>query len=239
MNYGNLREQWLADENAVFKGWDFSYLNGRWSNEVEKWDYSKIIHTYLENEHVLLDMGTSGGEFLLTLKHPYHVTHVTEAYQPNVDLCMKNLAPLGINVKQVYDDSYYRHEAFDMSEVRRILKPKGVFITQQVGCENSIDLRKSINPAFNNPFSNHNLANNIELIKKQGFDILLQEEDFPKTCFFDIGAIVYYAKTIVWEFPDFSVENCFSGLCELQKQLDEKGVIDSCSHRFIIVAKKL
>ena len=51
----------------------------------------------------LLDMGTGGGELLLTLGHPYELTSVTEGWEPNLALCQKKLAPLGITVK--YYDS--------------------------------------------------------------------------------------------------------------------------------------
>lgn len=250
MDYNKLKEQWLLEENAVFQGWDFSHLDGRWSSDAIKWDYSEIILAFLNDGHVLLDMGTGGGEFLLTLNHPHHLTHVTESYPPNFDLCLKKLAPLGIDVKQVFDDNHLpfedetfdiiinRHESFDMSELNRILKPKGIFITQQVGGENSVDLSETLIPGFVRRFSDHTLAKNVEIIKKQGFDILLQEEDFPKTKFYDIGAVVYFAKVIEWEFPNFSVESCFPELCELQRQLDEKGFIENSEHRFIIVARK-
>ncbi|WP_346916771.1 hypothetical protein [Clostridium sp.] len=40
--------------------------------------------SYLKTEHRLLDMGTGGGEFLLTLDHPFYNTVVTESYPSNV-----------------------------------------------------------------------------------------------------------------------------------------------------------
>ena len=44
------------------------------------------------------------------------------------------------------------------------------------------------------------------------------EEAFPKTQFADIGAIVFYAKVIPWEFPDFSVERYCDRLLALQER---------------------
>ena len=72
----------------------------------------------------------------------------------------------------------------------------------------------------------------------QGLEIIMQDETRLKTCFYDVGAVVYFAKTVPWEFPDFSVENYFTNLCNLQKLIEEKGVIETHEHRFIIVSKK-
>lgn len=43
--------------------------------------------------------------------------------------------------------------------------------------------------------------------------------------FYDVGALVYFAKIIEWEFPGFSVDACFGNLCKLQKELDANGFI--------------
>ena len=49
-------------------------------------------------------MGTGGGEYLLTLNHPYCNTFATEAYLLNFELCSRTLTPLGIDVRQVFND---------------------------------------------------------------------------------------------------------------------------------------
>jgi len=158
---------------------------------------------------MLLDIGTGGGEVLLTINHPHHLTTVTESYPPNVNLCLQQLAPLGITVKQVADDGYLpfdncvfdvvidRHEYFLISEVCRILKPGGMFITQQVGGENMVDLGKALIPGFTSQFPVHTLINNVEIIRSQGFEIHMQDEAFPTIYFNDVGAVVYYAKAVV------------------------------------------
>lgn len=55
----------------------------------------------MKAEYKLLDIDTGGGEFLLTLEHPFKNTSVTENYPPNIEFCKKNLVPLGINVYEV------------------------------------------------------------------------------------------------------------------------------------------
>lgn len=247
-----LKEFWLSEEKKSFQGWDFSYINDRTSEEPLPWDYNRIVRQYLKPDYMLLDMGTGGGEYLLSLGHPYKNTCVTEGYPPNVELCMKKLKPLGIEVRQVYDDGgdlpyddcmfdmvINRHESFDANEVYRLLKPKGLFITQQVGGLNNKELSKFLIDDFKEIVSsNFDLHNNVELVQNAGFTVLKSEEYFPYLRFYDIGALVYLAKIIEWEFPNFSVERCYEKLCQLQSILEKQGFIESTEHRFIIVAQK-
>ena len=71
----------------------------------------------------------------------------------------------------------------------------------------------------------------------EGFDILFENEYFPFQRFFDVGAIVFYAKIMEWEFPGFTVDSCFDRLRSLQGILSEQGYIESFEHRFMIVAQ--
>jgi SAM-dependent methyltransferase len=239
------------EEKKGFQGWDFSYLDGRWHGEHIPWDYKKILLSYLKAEYKLLDMGTGGGEFLLTLDHPCYNTAVTESYEPNVAICKERLEPLGITVKQVFDDSTLpfeddsfdiiinRHESYDIDEVNRILKAGGYFITQQVGGKNDVDLSKKIIDNFKPLYPNHDLRHNIEGFENNGFEILKSEEAFTPIRFYDTGALVYFAKIIEWEFPGFSVDTCFENLCKIEKEMNEIGYVEGTEHRFLIVAKKL
>lgn len=249
MNYKELKEIWKQEENMSFKGWDFSYLDGRWKRESLPWDYKNIVEKYLEPNHKLLDMGTGGGEFLLKLKHSYKNTSVTEAWQPNVELCKERLSPLGICVKQTYEDNKLpfadnsfdiiinRHAAFNIKEVRRVLKSTGKFITQQVGGDNNKILSGKLIKNSKMKFSDFTLNNTSNDIKNNGFKLLYENEYFPSLKFYDIGAIVYFARVIEWEFPGFGVENNFEQLCKLQKELNKTGYIESFEHRFMIVAQ--
>ena len=98
INREKWRTSWKAEEAASFSGWDFSHLDGRWQEGEIPWDYGEIVREFLQDSMELLDMGTGGGEFLLTLGHPYARTTVTEGYPPNAALCRERLAPLGIRV---------------------------------------------------------------------------------------------------------------------------------------------
>jgi len=251
MDYMKLKEYWLSEEKKMFQGWDFSYISERKPEETLPWNYDNVVKQYLNINSILLDMGTGGGEHLLTLKHPYNNTFATEAYTPNFELCKKTLIPLGIDVRQVFNDNYLpfendmfdiiinRQASFDMNEVYRLLKPSGLFITQQVGELNNKELRRFLRSDFNETNTNeHTLKSNLKLIKSKGFTILKADEYFPKQRFLDMGAMVYYARIIEWEFPKFSVDSCLNQLCQLQSIVEQRGFVESKQHRFVIVAQK-
>jgi len=244
-----LIELWKKDEEMSFKGWDFAYIRDRWEEESLPWDYSDIIMSYLKPNYKLLDMGTGGGEFLLSLNHPYNNTSVTEAWEPNFKLCKEKLEPLGICVRQLVDDITLpfednsfdivinRHESYDAREISRVLRPNGIFITQQVGGRNNEILSKRLIKNFISLYNYLTLDYSVEYLKLNSFEIIYQNEYYPYLHFFDIGAIVFFAKIIEWEFPGFSVDSCFDELYRMQEELHTKPYIESIEHRYIIVSK--
>lgn len=251
LNLEQWKQQWLLEEATVFQGWDFAYLNGRIQEEALPWDYKQILSGLLDQQDRLLDMGTGGGEFLLSLNHPYELTYVTESYPPNVALCQHTLEPLGIHVEQIFSDEEIpypdacfdvvinRHESFDLAEVYRVLKPRGLFVTQQVGGLNNKALSKRLIPDFVEMISSEfSLERSVLLAKSLGFEVVKQAEYYPSLHFYDIGALVYFAKIIEWEFPGFSVEGCFEVLCQLQQEIEQQGYIESKEHRFMLVLQK-
>lgn len=249
MKTNELKKILLKEECKVFHGWDFSYLKNRWKDEQIPWNYYQIIKQYLKADMQLLDMGTGGGEFLLSLNHPYKNTYVSEGYEPNVALCKQKLSPLGITVEKSYGEKIpyeneqfdiviNRHESYDIEEVYRCLKPQGIFITQQVGCENDMDLVRRIDPKAKLRFPNKNLAYALKEAQNAHFQILQKEEAITPILFYDLGAFVYFAKIIEWEFIDFSVDKCFKQLLDMQKEIEEKGYLQGSEHRYLMVLKK-
>ena len=251
MNKNDLYRLWKQEEqSAHIHGWDFSHIEGRYEEEQDlPWDYEEIVRSNLNDHSRLLDYDTGGGEFLLSLNHPYNLTYATEGYKPNVELCRERLVPLGVSFKECadphkipfdgnsFDVMINRHGDFAPQEVHRLLKNKGVFITEQVGSENDRDLVKMVLPHTPKPFPDLNLTIQKAAFEKSGFEIIKAKEAFRPIRFYDVGAFVWFARIIEWEFPGFSVDKCFEGLLEMQEIIDEQGVIEGTIHRYLIVAR--
>lgn len=252
MNVERLKEQWKKEESiAHIHGWDFSHIDGRYEEGKDMpWNYVEVVQKYLMQDFKMLDIDTGGGELLLSLNHPYENTSATEGYPPNVELCRSVLSPLGIDFREASDvsclpfsdDSFdviiNRNGSFHIKELLRILKPNGVFVTQQVGAENDRGLVDLLLPNTPMPYPEQYLEKVTKKFINAGFEILEAQEAFPNIKFYDVGALVWFARIIEWEFPDFSVESCFHNLCKAQQILEEKGVIEASTHRFLFVARK-
>ena len=252
MTNEELKTIWKSEEDCAFmKGWDFSHIHGRYSEESDlPWDYEAIIRSFLKDEMKLLDYDTGGGEFLLSLGHPYENTAATEGYPPNVQLCRERLVPLGIDLRECKDAGHIpfenesfdiiinRHGAFDPPEIRRLLKPGGLFITQQVGSDNDRELVEMVLPGTERPFPHENMKEQRAKFIDAGFEILQADEAFAAICFYDVGAFVWFARIIEWEFPGFSVDRCFDKLLRVQETIERDGKVSGTTHRYMIAAKK-
>ena len=139
MNQSELRLIWEKEEEAAYiKGWDFSHIHGKYEEEHDlPWNYGEIVRQYLRDDWNVLDYDTGGGEFLLSLNHPFDKTSATEGFKPNVQLCKETLLPLGIHFKEcsnpsripyeneTFDLIMNRHGSFDAGELHRLLKKDG------------------------------------------------------------------------------------------------------------------
>lgn len=267
---------WLREEAArPVEGWDFSYLAGRMCEDAPPWEYRQVVTAALYGSGSLLDLGTGGGEFLSSLGPLPGLTCATEGYAPNLPVARRRLEPLGIAVSEVGDDCRLpypdgtfdlvisRHEAYDPREVRRVLRPGGHFITQQVGGTYLLGLNRllgapdppdefAINVGLGlpgdsgekgggaaGPYARWNLDFARRQVEAAGLAISRAEEAFPAVAFADVGVIVSYLSMVPWQVPAFSVERYFEPLRDLHRRCQDGGGITLSGHLFIIAAARL
>jgi SAM-dependent methyltransferase len=139
----------IADSVGEREGWDFSRV--RDYTEPTPWDYMDVVLRYLQPSHHVLDVGTGGGEKFLELA-PRFGTGVGVDIEPRmIEVAERNrvasrvenvsFRPMRAEVLNFPDATFdvvlNRHSVVQVAEVIRVLKPDGLFITQQVGGRNT------------------------------------------------------------------------------------------------------
>ncbi len=238
--------------DAHFSGWDFSYLNDKTTAEPLPWDYLSIVRTAMQGADSMLDMGTGGGEVLLSLApFPPHIC-ATEAYAPNIPIARERLEPLGVKVVATSDDQCCmpfedgefalvidRHTYFDAPEVFRILKPGGLFITQQVGALNFFELNEWLQGDEARPtWDICTLDWHVTNLTAAGMQVEEAQEVRPRVAYLSIAAVVYYLRGIPWQVPDFTVEKYIDKLFAMHQHIEANGSLTTRNHRFLIRATK-
>jgi len=236
--------------NQEFSGWDFSWMQGRYYESEPYWNYREIVLDRMQGVASLLDMGTGGGEFLASLPGLPDLTYATEGYPPNIPVATSRLQPLGVRVIPVEDEQplpfpnemfelvINRHEYYDLSEVWRILKPGGIFLTQQVGPRNCVELNQFLRAPVDRNVSRWKLDHETSALEQVGFKIIQSHEQVLESNFYDIGAVVFYLKVIEWQIAGFSVDKYGQPLREIHELIEEQGAFYASEHRYLIEAKK-
>ena len=245
-------------ESRTFEGWDFAYLRGRLVETSTPWDYQRIVAGLIPAAASMVDIGTGGGELLASLRPLPLLTLATEGYHPNVSVAKRRLQPLGVEVVEVLCDDNKaipqrgalpfrdssvdlvidRHESFIASEVFRILRPLGLFVTQQVGESNYPELNIALGVRAQPASESWNLREAVRQIESAGLMVIDSREAKLEASFSDVGAVVNYLKAIPWQVPGFTTETYRERLKELDKKIRKNGPFKVTSRRFLVQAQK-
>ncbi len=233
-----------------FSGWDFSSLGDRWKTNEPSWDYPALARSHMQCVSSMLDQDTGGGELLTTLiPFPSH-TWATESYPPNIHVAKDRLEPLGVQVISDYSDAdipladasldliLNRHGSYSEHELMRLLKPGGIFLTEQVGGQNDIRLNELLQDKVHFEYSYWTKDLIIHQLKDAGFELLSVKEEFPLAEFADIGAVVFYLCIIPWQIAGFSVDKYRDKLLAIQQAILAHGPLQVNDHRILVEVRK-
>ncbi|UCD09512.1 MAG: class I SAM-dependent methyltransferase [Dehalococcoidales bacterium] len=246
-----------VEDTQSFKGWDFSHITDsrRMVDAPTKWNYINKVQPYLDGIDTLMDIGTAGGEILSRIHPLPGHTYAVEDYSPNITRAIETLEPLGIEVIGIeegkeppfgdlpFKDDYFdaiinRHTSYTGSEVYRILKPGGYYVTQQLGGLTTINLGMIIQGEKATKLSIWNLKVFKERMVEEGFKIIDEADEINFGRFFDVGAIVYHLITCPWTVEDFTPERYHSELLYLHNYIEKHGYFDMLYEWLFIVARK-
>lgn len=236
--------------------WGAGFLPGRHHEEPLPWDYAGLVRRYTAGATTMLDMGTGdGGRLREAAPLPPH-TVAYEEWAPTVPAAVATLRPLGVQVVRcagsvgnttphdaehpllpfrdaVFDVVVNRHEAFSPRDVRRVLRPGGVFLTQQVGGDHGDQVRAllGVTPMDGRRWR---LADAVRQVEAAGFTVERCGEAEPAMWWTDVGAFVAYLRSVPWYLPDLRLDDHLGRL----RELHEAGPIRTTFGVFWLVARR-
>lgn len=239
-----------ADEAPV-DGWDFSWLDGRATEERPPWAYARMLASRLRGARAALDLQTGGGEVLAEAGAHPPLMVATEGWPPNLLVAAARLRPLGVVVlghdgvaslpfaDGAFDLVTSRHPvSTDWAEVARVLAPGGGYLSQQVGPASMVELSE----AFLGPLPDAERWRRPEDARagaeQAGLEVVDLRTVTLRAEFSDVGAIVYILRKCVWWVPDFSVERYRDALHRLHRQITSDGPFVAHASRFLIEARR-
>jgi SAM-dependent methyltransferase len=235
---------------ADVTGWDFTWLAGRAAEQRPSWGYQRLLGHKSAAARMALDIQTGGGEVLAGTPAHALTTVATESWPPNLERAQRNLAPLGIVVVADADEPPlpFADDTFDLvssrhpvvayfEEIARVLAPGGTYFAQHVGPASAHDLCEF----FLGPFPRSD-ARDPEVARRQaeaaGLEVVDLRSEQLDMRFFDVGAVVYYLRKVIWMVPDFSVEKYRDRLLSMHEYIEHEGYFASPVSRFLIEARK-
>lgn len=245
-------EELIAEANAVsVDGWDFSWLDGRASEQRPSWGYQKQQARRLATARAALDIQTGGGEVLAEAEVFPPTMVATESWPPNLGKATRLLHPRGVVVVADPDEPPlpFADAAFDLvtsrhpatvwwSEIARVLEPGGVYFAQHVGPASVFELVEY----FLGPQPEARRARDPELeaeaARAAGLEIVQSRPERLRMEFNDIGAVVYFLRKVIWMVPGFTVEDYRDRLHDLHRQIGGDDPFVAYSARTLIEARK-
>ncbi len=237
--------------NADVTGWDFSWLEGRATEERPSWGYAKQLSQRLQLATASLDIQTGGGEVLAEAQSYPAIAVATESWSPNVAKATRLLHPRGVVVVADPDEPPlpFADAAFDLvssrhpatiwwEEIARVLQPGGTYFAQHVGPASGFELIEF----FLGPLPQNRLGRQpdteTDAARAAGLEIVDLQTARLRIEIFDIAAVVYLLRKLIWWVPDFSVAKYHDRLRELHEQIQRDGVFIAHSSRHLIEARK-
>ncbi|MCX5560423.1 class I SAM-dependent methyltransferase [Streptomyces sp. NBC_00038] len=239
-------------EAASVEGWDFSWFEGRATEERPSWGYARAMGERLASASAALDIQTGGGEVLASAPKLPPLTAATEGWPPNVAEATALLHPRGAVVVASPEDAPlpFAADAFDLvvsrhpvrthwDEITRVLRPGGTYFSQQVGPASVFELIEYfLGPQPAEARNGRHPDRARSAAEAAGLDLVDLRSERLRIEFHDIGAVVHFLRKVIWMVPGFTVDQYLPQLHALHEQIETEGSFIAHSTRFLIEARK-
>ncbi|TDD81849.1 class I SAM-dependent methyltransferase [Actinomadura darangshiensis] len=236
---------------ADVSGWDFSWLEGRATEQRPSWGYQRLMSERLARAQAALDIQTGGGEVLAGAGRFPPAMAATESWPPNIAKATRLLHPRGAVVVADPDEPPlpFADEAFDLvvsrhpatvwwTEIARVLAPGGTYFAQHVGPASVFELTEYLlGPQPEARGKRHPDVESADA-EAAGLHIADLRLERLRMEFADIGAVVYFLRKVIWIVPGFTVGAYRDRLRELHERIQRDGPFVAHSSRSLIEARK-
>ncbi|WP_166354052.1 class I SAM-dependent methyltransferase [Phytoactinopolyspora limicola] len=240
-----------AGASADVTGWDFSWLDGRATEERPAWRYAQQLADRLSEASASLDIQTGGGEVLAEAKTFPPTAVATESWPPNVTKATRLLHSRGVVVVADPDEPPlpFADEAFDLvtsrhpatiwwEEIARVLQRGGTYFAQHVGPASVFELIEF----FLGPQPEARRARHPDdetaAAEAAGLEIVDLRTARLRIEIHDVAAVVYLLRKVVWWVPGFTVQKYRDRLRDLHDLIRRDGPFVAHSTRHLIEARR-
>ena len=242
----------IVETNGKLDGWNFSRVRTRY--DPVPWNFVDVVRQYLKPQDRVLDIGTGGGEIFLSLA-PYfgegigidQNTAMIEAAKRNQSaLALDNISLLVMEGSALrfdageFDVVLLRHLRVYASEIVRVLRKRGYFITQMVGQRSSLNILDAFGwtPSSFGPDWWQTVAQLADQFLLHGCRIVAQAEYNVPYWFYDLESFMFWLMSVPWP-EEIELEKHWQNINRVLKTSQTERGIETNEHRGLLIVQKL
>ena len=244
-----LRE--IAEAVGERSGWDFSRMATE--REPVPWEYLEVVSRFLRPTDTVLDIGTGGGERLLSRSDRFGsaigvdpdpemiaVARTNGSSNRRVQFLQASAERLDPLEDGAFDVVLTRHAPVYLPELDRVTRADGLFICQGVGSRNMANIRHAFTTGSEIPYEAAHRSL-LAGLASRGWTIIANGEYDVGYRVLDVPSLIFWFRAIAGanEVPaGFGVETHHGVITTLIRQFGSERGLETNEHRMLVIARK-